>query len=302
MTKKIIKNNLVPTSYIDFNQYSPKNLIDWGTYIEINDEKKLVEMAIRNAQRPYLIEGDKGVGKTLLIHTICREKQYALVEYSCSSGTNKGDLIGRAQINSNGSYFELGILPLAFEVANHFKHAVLYIDEINATEHEVMKLFNRPFDKRKSVLANGKIYKLNPDCKLSIVATMNPITYAGVNSLTEDLRSRFIGDVLSYPTSTQLEKIINWTSIPIETVKSPLLVLAQETHALRMKGDVEYVLSPRDIEQFCEYYRELKVDNFSDSAILNYTIKQVILVKYGEIEERELVKSRASEIFGVTIK
>ena len=293
--------NIVPTADIDFSQFDTKNLINWGTYIEISDEKKILRHAIMNGKLPYLIEGDKGIGKTLLVHTICREEHLALVDYSCSSGTNKGDLIGKSQINSNGSYFELGILPLAFEVANHFGHAVLYIDEINSCEHEVMKLFNRPLDKRKSILANGKIYKLNDGCNLSIVATMNPIHYAGVNSLTEDLRSRFIGDVLSYPTVSQLELIIDWTNIPINTIKNPLLILAQETHALKMKGDVDYVLSPRDLAQFCEYYNGL-MPIYPENICLNHAVNHVILIKYGEIEERELIKTRVNEIFGVSIK
>lgn len=300
-TEMSLLKNVVPTADIDFSQFNPNNIIDWGKYIEIDDEKKLLLHNIMYGNTPYLIEGDKGIGKTLMVHTICRESKIALIEYSCSNGTNKGDLIGKSQINSNGSYFELGILPLAFEVANHFSNAVLYIDEINATEHEVMKLFNRPFDKRKSVLANGKIYKLNNGCRLSIVATMNPIHYSGVNALTEDLRSRFIGDVLSYPNVNQLELIIDWTDIPIETVKNPLLILAQETHALKMKGDIDYVLSPRDLVQFCEYYNGLKII-LPEKTCLNSAVKHVILIKYGEIEERELIKTRVNEIFGIIVK
>lgn len=299
----IKKNNIqVPTQAIDFDQYDPKNLVDWGRYIEVGDEKKLLELNMKDAKIPYIIEGDKGLGKTLLVHTICREQGYPLLEHSCSNGTSKGDLIGRIQINSEGSFFELGILPLAYEIANHFGMCVLYLDELNATEHEVMKILNRPTDKRRSVYANGKIYKLNKDCKLAIVGTMNPINYAGVNSLTEDLRSRFIGDIISYPTTKQLDPIIDWTNIPVETVKTPILQLAQETHALRMKGDTEYVLSPRDIDQFCEQYRTLlNYNRFDSEDVLRYALRQVILVKFGELEDRELIMSRIKEIFGVGI-
>jgi MoxR-like ATPase len=292
----------IPTQTINFEQYDPRNLVNWGEYIEVGDEMKLLEMNIKEASIPYIIEGDKGTGKTLMVHTICRKNGYALLEYSCSNGTNKGDLIGRVQINENGSFFELGILPLAYEIANHFGFCVLYLDELNATEHEVMKLMNRPTDKRRSVFANGKLYKLNEGCKLAIVGTMNPLTYAGVNSLTEDLRSRFIGDIITYPTSKQLQTIISWEGIPEESVKNPLLQLAQETNALRVKGDIDYVLSPRDIDQFCEHYRILsKSKKFEEPQVLKYALKQVVLVKYAELEERELVKSRIVDIFGVEI-
>jgi len=292
-----------PTSPIDFDQYDPKNLVDWGTYKEIGDEMKLLEANIYGDGMPYLIEGDKGLGKTLMVHTVCRKNGFPLLEYSCSNGTNKGDLIGRLQINDHGSFFELGILPTGYEIANHFGMCVVYLDEINSMDHEVMKLLNRPTDKRRSVYANGKVYKLNKGCKLVFVATMNPITYAGVNSLTEDLRSRFIGDIITYPTSKQLEEIIDWTIIPEEEVKRPLLQLAQESNALRIKGDVDYVLSPRDIDQLCSYYRSLSKGTMMSDAtkILKYALKQVVLVKYAEIEERELMKSRITEIFGVEL-
>ncbi|MFM7857932.1 MAG: AAA family ATPase, partial [Flammeovirgaceae bacterium] len=112
------------------------------------------------------------------------------------------------------------------------------LDEINATEHEVMKILNRPTDKRRSVFANGKLYKLNGNNKLAIVGTMNPLTYAGVNSLTEDLRSRFIGDIITYPTPKQLEAVIDWQTIPVESVKDPLTLRAFVSCASCIKGSL----------------------------------------------------------------
>jgi len=295
------KKICVPNAEIDFDQYDPKNLANWGEYIPVGDEMKLLELTFKYGTMPYLIEGDKGVGKTLLVYTLCRKLGYPLVEFSCSSNTNKGDLLGRTQINDDGSFFELGVLPISYEVANKYGVCVLYLDELNANQHDIMKLLNRPFDKRRSVVANNKIYKLNEGCRLVIVGTMNPITYSGVNSLTEDLRSRMIGDILTYPTSKQLENIIDWDGVEENTIKRPLLTLAQETHALRMKGDVEYVLSPRDIDQFCEYYRMLHKE-LEPLMALTYSLKQVIIAKYSEVEERELITARINEIFGTNVK
>jgi len=299
MTKKESNIIKIPTAYVDMEQYNPAIQDDWGTYIPIKDEMMLLELNMKFGNTPYLLEGDKGTGKTLMVHTVCRQLGIPLVEFSCSMNTTRNDLLGRIQINESGSFFELGVLPIAYEVANHYKTCCLYLDELNSTQHEVMKLFNRPFDKRRSVIANGKTYKLNQGCRLIIVGTMNPVTYAGVNSLTEDLRSRMIGDIIEYPKESDLERITNWTDIPDDT-KKELLTLATEIHALRMKGDVDYVLSPRDIDQFCYYYRLLS-NHLSDISSLKNTLKQVIVTKFSEIEERELIKTRIHEIFGVTV-
>jgi len=206
-------------------------------------------------------------------------------------------LIGSKEINKDGTFFNLGILPKAIEVANHFGHACLYCDEGNAQEHEIQKWWNSICDGRRAVVANGKKYKVNSNSKLSIVWTINPAGYAGINSMTEDLRSRFIGSVWDYPTNNELDKAINWDEISYDIVRKPLLTFVQDIHSLKMKGNVEYSLSIRDIAQFCEYYRDMQnYENVLENAIL-----EVILIKYSDSAERELVRIRANDTFGVNL-
>lgn len=301
------KQALDRVNEINFDLYHPDNIEDMGEYIDLHGERQRLEKVIERANKPYLIYGAKGIGKTSLIHSICKDKKIGLVEVNCSAGTNIARLEGRLQIDNDGSYFERGIIPIAFEASNHFKHVVLYIDEIGALNPDIQKWLNRPLDKRHSCSAGGRTYTLNPDCKLAIIATTNPIQYSGVNNLTEDLRSRFIGRMWDYPSSDEMEKIIDWTDIPEIAVKEPLLTLAQDTYGLRVKGDVEYVLSTRDIIQFVEVYRDLLADYDDDdpniiSNVLLETIHETIMIKYTDPHEYELIKARVQETFGVTFK
>ena len=290
--------DVVPTARINFEEYNPNNIVVWEKYIPIADEEERLTKAILNAVDPYLIESEKGQGKTLLVHTVCSKNKIALIEEPVGVGTKRTDLIGTKEINRDGTLFNLGLLPRAIEVANHYKHACLYCDEGNAQDHEIQRYWNRICDGRKSIVANGKTYRLDKDAKLSIVWTINPVTYAGINSLTEDLRSRFIGSVWDYPSNENLEKVINWEQISEDLVKQPLLTLVQDVYALRRKGEVEYALSIRDIAQFCEHFRKIM-----DSAEkpIERAIKEVILIKYTDASERELVKIRANDTFGVSI-
>ena len=237
----------------------------------------------------------------MLVHTICKENGIALIDEPVGSGTRKSDLLGSKEINRDGTAFNLGIIPKAIEVANHFGHACLYCDEGNVQDHETQKWWNRICDGRKSITVNGKKYRLDTDCKLAIVWTINPITYAGVNSLTEDLRSRFIGSVWDYPSDSDLAKVIDWTDISSDVVKQPLLQLVQDIHALRVKGDLEYALSIRDVAQFCEYLRQISKENPLPAKPIETVISEVILVKYSDPTERELVKVRANDTFGVRL-
>jgi MoxR-like ATPase len=206
-------------------------------------------------------------------------------------------LIGRPQINEYGSYFQLGVLPTAIEVANHFGRATLYMDEFNALQHEIQKATNSVTDGRRSITANGKVFRLNEGVKLSVIATMNPSTYSGVNTLTEDSRSRFIGAIWDYPTNDSLKKIVDWSGIPVETVVDPMLQLVQNIHNLRTNADVDYSLSPRDIAQFTECYRM-----WTDSTLgkpLVRSLRNTVLSKFSDLAQRELVKKQIAEIFGV---
>jgi len=290
----------ISTIPINFTEYDPKNIDVWDTYIPIGSEKENVTSAIKNAKFPYLIESEKGQGKTLLIHTICKENNIALIEEPVGSGTKKYDLIGSKEIIQNNIVFNLGILPRAIEVANYFGHACLYCDEGNAQDHEIQKWWNSICDGRKSVFANGKKYKLNDNCKLSIVWTINPVGYAGVNTMTEDLRSRFIGSIWNYPTNDEFDSVINWDDIPDDRVRKPLLTLIQDIYSLKMKGDVEYSLSIRDAAQFCDYFRDL-MDQKSVEDVIHASVLEVILVKFSDPAEREMVRIRANDTFGIKL-
>lgn len=283
---------------VNFDQYKPRK---WGNYIELKDEKKeLTKQFTSNAPYPYLIEGDKGLGKTLCVYDVAHDTNTHLVFHACSSGTREGDLLGRTQIDENGSYFELGVLPRAILCANKYGKACLYLDEVNALEPEIQKILNPVLDDRHMVVANNKQFTLDEGCNLIVISSMNPSYYAGVNQLTEDLRSRYIGDIWDYPTSTNLDKIIDWSSIP-DTVSAPLLQLVQDTHSMRVKGEVEYVLSPRDIVQFTTMYRTWLADGLAPDLILKKCIRTCLLVKYGDATERELVKTSCADTFGITV-
>ncbi len=293
-----VRTYKVPTAEIDYSNYAPTK---WGVeYIQLSDEADELEACLLKGMN-YLIEGDKGLGKTQLVHNLCYKHNLPIVPINCSEGTKIGDLIGRPQINEFGSYFQLGVLPTAIEVANNSekKMAVLYMDEFNAMRHEIQKATNSVTDDRRSIVANGKTYKLDEGVKLAVVATINPSTYAGVNTLTEDAKSRFIGATWDYPSSDDIERILDWSSIPVDTVKAPMLTLVQNIHNLRINSDVEYSLSPRDIAQFTECYR-MWVDSQLNKP-LERSLKNAVLSKFGDTTQRELVKKQISEIFGVTV-
>ena len=291
------KQQMVPSLFedIDYEQYKP---FSWTTYIQLNEELDdilLLAQSMKTAN--ILIEADKGVGKTTLAYEVANRLDCHIVGYSCSSGTREGDLRGRV-MNLNG-LFQPGILVQAVEIANKKGVCILHLDEINALEPELQKLLNPLLDDRRCITANGKLFKLNDKARLIVIATMNPSTYAGTIPLNEDLRSRFVGQVWGYPKPSHLKEVIDWTGIPIAKVQKPILQLAQDSANYRAKGNVEYVLTIRDLKQFTELYRILKRQGGSPSRVLRKALEGSIFVKYSDRVERELMERSAQDTFPI---
>ena len=139
--------------------------------------------------------------------------------------------------------------------------------------------------------------------RLSVIWTVNPVSYAGVNTLTEDVRSRFIGRVWDYPNEEQFKKLLKTDEIKEENqfIVDPLLRLAHDIHALRSKGQLEYTISTRDIMQFITYLKELNGEDVIEKINLTKALRNVFLIKYNDDKERELVKVRINDTFGVML-
>jgi len=287
----------IPTVPVNYDLYEARR---FGTYKELGDELKVLEGAIK-AGLPYLWEGEKGIGKTMGVTEVCARLKIPLVSFSCSSGTTMGDIIGREHLMNDNSVFHLGVLPTAIEVANKFGSAVLYLDELNALEPEIQKQLNPVIDDRRSLVVNDKLYALDKGVTFTIIATMNPSYYGGTNPLNEDLRSRFIGDIMDYPSSDQIREVIDWKDIPKREVIEPLLQMGVDTLNMKKSGKVEYVLSIRDMALFVKAYNVWKEIFSSKETALVKAINTGILIKYADQEERETVKQRCMESFGVSL-
>jgi MoxR-like ATPase len=301
-TKQIEVDGQIPTVPINYDLYKP---IRFGNYIPMGDELEMLESSIENGL-PFLMEGEKGIGKTMAVTEVCCKTDTGMVSFSCSSGTTMGDILGREHLYNGNSVFQLGVLPIAILNANKSKNkrGILYLDELNALDPEIQKMLNPVIDDRRSIIVNNQLYSLDDGVKFTIIATQNPSYYAGVNPLNEDLRSRFVGKVIEYPTSKQISSVIDWTDIPDDEVAQPLLSLAVDTLSMKKESKIDYVVSVRDIALFTKLYRAFLKNNklgSSPEKCLSMAIECGILIKYSDAEEREVVRARAQDTFGVNV-
>jgi hypothetical protein len=66
-----------------------------------------------------------------------------------------------------------------------------------------------------------------------------------------------------------------------------------------LKGDVEYALSIRDLVQFTHHYREIQVNDFYNP--LETALNEVVMIKFSEPSERELIRLRIEDTFDVKL-
>ena len=259
----------------------------------MNDEKKILIERIKKATLPYIVYGVKGTGKTLMIRAIAKELGWALVEIRCTDNTKERHLFGSLQLDGDTSYWNAGQLAIAFKGLKIYGKVIIFFDDIGNLPPEIQSMLLSLFDKRKSIDVAGQVFNVEEGEKLMIVCTSNPPIYAGVNPITEPLMSRLIGETRGYPKPQIIKKILDWSGIPIDTVQSPLLTIASTTHDLTAKNHITYVLSPRDIEQFIEVY--------NDTHDVIQCINQTILIKYPDPTEKEQLRLRCQETFGVDL-
>ena len=211
-------------------------------------------------------------------------------------------MFGAPQIDEAGSFFMAGKLAHAYKALTIYKKVMVHFDDLGALSLEMQVAILSMCDARQSIDVNGTEMTVPDGCELFIVGTTNPASYGAINPIQEALRSRFIGEILPYPKQDGMKKFMSWKDIPIGTVQEPLLTVASNTHDLRIKNDVDYVISPRDIEQFISTYRyNISKLKKTHKIALEECIRQTILIKYSDASERELIRVRCQETFGVTV-
>jgi hypothetical protein len=95
-----------------------------------------------------------------------------------------------------------------------------------------------------------------------------------------------------------MEHVVDWTDISESVIKDPLLTLAQDIYALKLKGDVEYALSIRDLVQFTHHYRDIQNEI---KKPLETALNEVVMIKFSEPAERELIRLRIEDTFAVKL-
>jgi len=165
------------------------------TYLDWNNSTDVIEKAFEKGLF-VLIIGPKGTGKTSLVREYAIQKSKELVSINFSLRTRESHLVGTKNLVDGNTGFDEGILVKSMKEGN-----ILYLDEINAAEADVLLRLDEALDDRRQIIlkeSDGQIVKAKDSW--FVIATINPLTHVGTKELPPQLLSRFPVRIrLDYP-------------------------------------------------------------------------------------------------------
>ena len=165
------------------------------TYLDWNDSLDILARAY-NAGLFTIIIGPKGTGKTTLVRQFASRTKKNLQSVNFSLRTRESHLIGSKTLDKGEINFVEGIV-----VKSMRDGGLLYLDELNAAEADVLLRLDEALDDRRQVVlkeAEGQTITARDDW--SVIATINPLSHVGTKELPPQLLSRFPVRIrLEYP-------------------------------------------------------------------------------------------------------
>ena len=253
------------------------NYLDWNNAIEILNKARETGLFA-------LIIGPKGTGKTTLVRKFASMMNKELYSVNFSLRTRESHLIGSKTLDKGDISFVEGIL-----VKSMRDGSLLYLDELNAAEPDVLLRLDEALDDRKQLVlkeAEGQI--INASNSWFVIATINPLSHVGTKELPPQLLSRFpVRLRLDYPPE----------DVELEIIKQHTTLDNSKT--IDVKGAIKLSKSLREAAAMEElYYSPSLRETIAFAKLLNTNLspKKVAEIvfanvydQWGEVEYRKVM-------------
>jgi nitric oxide reductase NorQ protein len=262
------------------------------TYLDWNDSLDVLKRAY-NAGLFTIIIGPKGTGKTSLVRQFASLANKELQSVNFSLRTRESHLIGSKTLDKGEINFVEGILVKSMRGGG-----LLYLDELNAAEADVLLRLDEALDDRRQVVlkeAEGQVITAREDW--SVIATINPLSHVGTKELPPQLMSRFPVRIrLEYPPeNVELEIIMRHVSniqdSKLEDVKR-VIKLARSLRDAAAVEELYYSPSLRETIAFTKLLNtEMQAKRAAEIVFAN------VYDQWGEVEFRKVMDMVIS-VFG----
>jgi nitric oxide reductase NorQ protein len=251
--------------------------LDWNNALNVLN--KAYELGLF-----VLIIGPKGTGKTTLVRKFANQMNKELLSINFSLRTRESHLIGTHTIDNGQINFVNGILVRSMTDGN-----LLYLDELNAAEPDVLLRLDEALDDRRQlVLKESDGQTIMAKEGWFTIGTINPLSHVGTKELPPQIISRFpIRIMLDYPPEeTELEiikKHININYNDEEIIKSAIK-LANNLRRAASLEEIYYSPSLRETIAFSKL-----ITNNTNPRYAAEIVFANVYYQWGEIEYRKVM-------------
>ncbi|MFQ5920509.1 MAG: AAA family ATPase [Nitrososphaerales archaeon] len=259
-------------------------------YLDWNNSLELLQRSY-DAGLFVLIIGPKGTGKTTLVRRFSNLRGKELFTINFSLRTRESHLVGSPTLGDGQVDFVEGVLLRSMKSGG-----LLYLDEINAAEADVLLRLDEALDDRRQIVlkeAGGQVVKADPEW--FVIGTINPLSHVGTKEMPPQLLSRFPVRIrLSYPPEDIEFEIIK-THVSFDDQQDPVRKMIRLANTLREAASVEelyYGPSIRETIAFAKLIKKgVKPRDAAESIFAN------VYEQWGETEYRKVIDLITS-IFG----
>ena len=261
------------------------NYLDWNNAIEILSKAHETGLFA-------LIIGPKGTGKTTLVRKFASKMKKELYSVNFSLRTRESHLIGSKTLDKGDVSFVEGIL-----VKSMRDGSLLYLDELNAAEPDVLLRLDEALDDRKQLVlkeAEGQI--INASNSWFVIATINPLSHVETKELPPQLLSRFpVRLKLDYPPEDVELKIIKQHATIDNSKTNDVKDAIKLARSLREAAAVEELYYSPSLRETIAFAKLLNKD------LAQKQVAEIVFAnaydQWGEVEYRK-VMDMITSIFG----
>jgi len=258
-------------------------------YLDWNNSNQILNKAYE-AGLFVLIIGPKGTGKTSLVRDFAKNKNLNLQSINFSLRTRESHLVGTKTLTDGTVSFDEGILVKSMKEGN-----MLYLDEINSAEADVLLRLDEALDDRRQIVlkeSTGEVIKAKENW--FVVATINPLSHSGTKELPPQILSRFPVRIrLEYPPENiELEIIKKYVSGEHE---SEIIQAIKLANILRQAAAVEELFYSPSLRETIAFGKLLDKEMSSKEAA-NIVFGNVY-TQWGNIEYQK-VSDIITSMFG----
>ena len=257
-----------------------------SSYIASRDLEVAVNAAV-SLQRPLLVKGEPGTGKTVLAHEVARALGYPLIEWHIKSTTKaqqglyeydavsrlRDGQLGDARVHDIGNYIVRGKLWDAFEAD---RPMVLLIDEIDKADIEFPNDLLLELDRMQFF-----VY----ETRRTVVAKHRPVVIITSNNekeLPDAFLRRCFFHYIRFPDRETMERIVeaHYPDIRHELAREALNVFFQ------VRGVTELKKKPATSE-LLDWLKLLMIEDLPPEVLRSQDPKTAIPPLYGALLKNE---------------